>query len=100
MSLTEGLPQVLYEAQAAGLPIVATDVGGVGAALRRGELGLLVPPSDPEAAARGLERVRDDAALRVWLIRSGLEAVRHETLEAQLDRLAEFVRAAAVSRAR
>jgi glycosyltransferase involved in cell wall biosynthesis len=100
VSLTEGLPQVLYEAQAAGLPIVATDVGGVGAALRRGELGLLVPPSDPEAAARGLERVRDDAALRVWLIRSGLEAVRHETLEAQLDRLAEFVRAAAVSRAR
>jgi glycosyltransferase involved in cell wall biosynthesis len=94
VSLTEGLPQVLFEAQAAGTPIVATAVGGVGAALRNGELGLLVPPRDAHAAARALERLRDDDALRERLVRASLEAVRHETLDAQLDRLAEFVRAA------
>lgn len=46
VSLTEGLPQVLFEAQAAGLPIVATAVGGVASALRGGETGLLMPPED------------------------------------------------------
>src|SRR4029079_11002848 len=97
VSLTEGLPQVLFEAQAAGLPIVATDVGGVAAALRGGELGLLVPPRDAQAAAAALERVRDDTELRGRLIESGLRAVRDETLEAQLDRLGEFVRDAARS---
>lgn len=97
VSLTEGLPQVLYEAQAAGLPVVATDVGGVGAGLRGGELGLLIPPRDPDAAVRALESIRDDAVLRERLIRAGLEAVREETLEVQLDRLAEFVRAAAAT---
>jgi glycosyltransferase involved in cell wall biosynthesis len=95
VSLTEGLPQVLFEAQAAGLPIVATDVGGVGPALRRGELGLLIPPRAAAVAAQALERLRDDPELRRRLIEAGLDAVSNETLEAHLDRLAEFVRAAA-----
>jgi hypothetical protein len=42
-----------------------------------------------------VERLRDDAALRRRLVERGLEAVRGETLEAQLDRLADFVRDAA-----
>lgn len=44
VSLTEGLPQVLWEAQGSGVPVVATDVGGVRAALDDGAGGLLVPP--------------------------------------------------------
>ena len=51
VSLTEGLPQVLFEAAAAGLPIVATDVGGVAEALGS-ERGIVVPPGDAGAAAR------------------------------------------------
>ena len=43
VSLTEGLPQVLYEAMGSGLPIVATDVGGVSDALEGGQAGLVVP---------------------------------------------------------
>ena len=92
VSLTEGIPQVLYEAAAAGLPVVATAVGGVPAALRDGELGLLVPPRDAGALADELTRLAGDAALRERLIRAGLEAVRGETMEAQLDRVAEFLR--------
>jgi glycosyltransferase involved in cell wall biosynthesis len=92
VSLTEGVPQVLFEAQAAGLPIVATDVGGVSGALRRGEAGLLVPPSDPVAASAALERLRADEALRRRLVHAGLELVAGETVEAQLDRLEDFFR--------
>lgn len=94
VSLTEGLPQVIYEAQAAGLPIVATDVGGVSGSLDGGRTGLLVPPRDAPAAAAALERLRDDGALRARLIRDGLAAVAGETIETQLDRFAEFLRAA------
>lgn len=89
VSLTEGLPQVLFEAQAAGLPIVATDVGGVRAAL--GGAALLVPPRDAGAAVEALERLRADPALRSRLVSAGHEQVRGETIDAQLDRVAEFL---------
>jgi glycosyltransferase involved in cell wall biosynthesis len=59
-SLTEGTPMVLLEAMAAGVPIVATQVGGVPDVLQEGA-GLLVPPGDSEALARALGRVLRDA---------------------------------------
>jgi glycosyltransferase involved in cell wall biosynthesis len=93
VSLTEGVPQVLFEAAAAGLPVVATSVGGVADALRGGELGLLVAPRDANAAVEALLLLRDDAALREGLIRAGLRNARAETMEAQLDRIAAFLRA-------
>ena len=52
VSWTEGVPQVLLEAFAAGTPVVATAVGGVAEAV--GEAALLIPPGDPDAAARAL----------------------------------------------
>ena len=93
VSLTEGLPQVLAEAQAAGLPIVATDVGGVAKAVDGGRAALLVPPADAPAAVRALERLAGDEALRDRLVRAGHDLVLRETLEAQLDRVAAFIRA-------
>src|SRR5204862_3697467 len=95
VSLTEGLPQVLFEAQAAGIPIVATAVGGVGAALGDGAAGLLVPPSDAAAAARALERLRTDEGLRRELVTEGLRSVRDQTIDRQLDRIAAFLEEAA-----
>ena len=93
VSLTEGVPQVLFEAQAAGLPIVATDVGGVREALGGGSGGLLIPPRDRDGAVRALERLRDDEGLRGNLIRTGLEQVSEETTERQLERLKRFLEA-------
>jgi glycosyltransferase involved in cell wall biosynthesis len=94
VSFTEGLPQVLVEAQAAGLPIVATAVGGVSAALDGGRLGLLIPPADRDAGVRAVERLAAEPDLRERLITDGLANAERETLEAQLDRLAEFLGAA------
>ncbi len=58
-SRTEGMPAVLIEAGLTGLPVVASDVGGVGEIVRDGETGILVPPDDPEQMARGLRAVLD-----------------------------------------
>lgn len=93
VSFTEGLPQVLFEAQSLGLPIVATDVGGVSAALGGGSSGLLVPPADAQAAVDALERVRLDEQLRTRLVQAGLENAAGETLEAQGERVLAFLRA-------
>jgi glycosyltransferase involved in cell wall biosynthesis len=93
VSLTEGLPQVLVEAQAAGLPIVATDVGGVAGALDGGSGALLVLPRDARAAVDALTRLAQEPELRRRLIEAGLRRAARETMEAQLDRVAEFIRA-------
>ncbi|MBM3666206.1 MAG: glycosyltransferase [Actinobacteria bacterium] len=89
VSWTEGLPQVLYEAFAAGLPVAATDVGGIAAAA--GDAVLLVPPGDPEAMAASLARIGEDAALRERLVHRGLALVAERTIESETARVAEFL---------
>ena len=90
VSFTEGVPQILFESFAAGLPVVATAVGGVAETV--GEDALLVPPGDPAAAADALERIAADPELRARLVTGGLERVRAHTLEAECRRVAEFMR--------
>lgn len=60
----EGLPKVLIEAAACGLPIVTTDWPGCREVVRDGENGLLVPIRDPEKLADAIERLARDPELR------------------------------------
>lgn len=92
VSLTEGVPQVLTEALAAGTPIVATDVGGVADALEQGQAGLLVPPRDLAGLVGGILALVEDESLRGRLVRRGLEVARARTLEAEAARVARFIR--------
>jgi glycosyltransferase involved in cell wall biosynthesis len=89
VSWTEGVPQVLFEAFAAGLPVVATDVGGVAQAA--GEAALLIPPGDAPAAVAAVERLAADVELRRRLVAAGLRRVREHTLEAETARLVGFL---------
>ena len=60
-SRSEGTPMVLFEAMEAGVPIVATRVGGVPAVLRQGE-ALLIAPERPDAIAAALREIRAQPA--------------------------------------
>jgi glycosyltransferase involved in cell wall biosynthesis len=70
-SIAEGFPNAVIEAMAAGVPVVATNVGAVRDAVRDGETGLLVPSRDPRALAGALGRIVRDPALRTRLARAG-----------------------------
>jgi glycosyltransferase involved in cell wall biosynthesis len=60
----EGFPNVLLEAAAMRLPVVATRVAGCVDAVEDGTTGILVPPRDAAAVARGLQRYLRDPGLR------------------------------------
>jgi glycosyltransferase involved in cell wall biosynthesis len=91
VSWTEGVPQVLFEAFAARLPVVATDVGGVASAV--GDAALLVPAGNANEAARAIGRVLDDAVLRRRLIAAGVNRAHAHTRQSELQRLARWLEA-------
>ena len=70
-SRSEGLPVSILEAMAAGLPVVASSVGGVSEEVVDGVSGLLVPPGDASALARALGRLVEDRELRRGLGAAG-----------------------------
>jgi glycosyltransferase involved in cell wall biosynthesis len=75
-SRSEGAPISVLEAMAAGLPVVASAVGGVPEIVAHGATGLLVPPGDAAALAEALEQLLADPALRRRLGEAGRERVR------------------------
>jgi glycosyltransferase involved in cell wall biosynthesis len=89
VSWTEGVPQILFEAFAAGLPVVATAVGGIPEAA--GDSALLVPAGDADAAAVALARLAADCELRERLIGAGIARIRRHTVEAETQRVASFL---------
>ena len=61
-STSEGLPNSILEAMAAGKPVVATSVGAIPDAVVHGKTGLLIPPSAPDALAAALDELLGDPA--------------------------------------
>ena len=85
----DGLPNVVPEAMAHGLPVISSAAGGAAEAVRDGETGLLVDPADAEALASAVERLADDAPLRERLGKNGRAWVQENFLaEVNTRRLA------------
>ena len=76
-TLADCFPLVIQEAMAAGLPVIATDVGAIGEAVRHGETGLLIPPSDMNALCSTLKSVIGNADSRRRLGLKGREWAEH-----------------------
>jgi glycosyltransferase involved in cell wall biosynthesis len=70
-SFAEGLPVVLMEAMASGLPVIATQIAGVPELVVDGVSGLIVPPGDVAGLARAMDRLLADADLRAAMGQAG-----------------------------
>src|SRR5205809_1102298 len=98
-SRMEGLSQALLEAMALGLPVVASDAGGNRDLVTPGKTGVLVPPLDPAAWARAIDRVLSDGDLARRIAGAGRELVWREfTLERTAERTEAVYREARASR--
>jgi glycosyltransferase involved in cell wall biosynthesis len=73
---TEGMPHAVIEAIAVGLPVIASDVGGIGTVIRDGREGLLVAAGDAGALRDAIARVAHDRALGRRMSRSGIATAR------------------------
>jgi glycosyltransferase involved in cell wall biosynthesis len=83
----EGLPLSILEAMRAGLPVIATDVAGIGEAISEGETGYLIPRGDVELLRERLARLLGDARLRLDQGRAARARYeRHFTLDQFVDR--------------
>jgi glycosyltransferase involved in cell wall biosynthesis len=90
-SRTEGLSNVLLEAQAFRLPVVATRVGGNGEIIRDGVTGILVPPERPDLQAAGLEQMLEDRALARSMAEAGYQVISEEfSFETRMRRMEAF----------
>jgi len=76
-SNTEGWGMVAIEAATAGLPIIMTDVGCAGSAIKDGESGIIIPVGDTEALTASMRRVIHDAPLRTALHEGALIAIEN-----------------------
>jgi glycosyltransferase involved in cell wall biosynthesis len=90
----EGIPRVLMEAMASGVPVVASRVAGVPNLITHEVNGLLVDSPTVESLVAAVSRVVHDGALRRRLIAAGRETAREHTLEAQAARMMRALAAA------
>jgi len=92
-SLWEGMPNVVLEALAAGVPVVATRVEGVTEIIEDGRTGVLVMPRDVPALVTAVARLLDEPERAARLAEAGREHVAtHFTLEAMVARHEELYR--------
>jgi glycosyltransferase involved in cell wall biosynthesis len=90
-SLEEGFPRVLIQAMAAGLPVVAADVGGVAEVAGERTRELLVAPGDVEGFAARVVELLENPRLRAELAQEGAERVRRYDVPSVAPRFIEAV---------
>lgn len=85
-SFTEGMPNVILEAFAAGTPVVATAVGGTPELVEDGRSGFLVPPGDPQSLAEKItEALASEDQLRDMGMQGREHVLQNHSFDAQAD---------------
>lgn len=85
-ALAEGLGVITLKAQAAGVPVIASAVGGLTEAVADGESGLLVTPGEVAALAAAIAPLLDDSALRARYASAGRQRMRESfSIDAMVD---------------
>jgi glycosyltransferase involved in cell wall biosynthesis len=87
----EGIPRVLLEAMAAGVPVVTTRVAGIPSLITDGQNGVIVDQAAARPVAEAVTRLVTDATLRRRVIACAYETARAHTLEAQAARMMQVV---------
>ena len=85
-SKQEGLGTSILDAQTVGLPVVATNVGGIPEAVASGENGLLVPSGDPQKLAEAILKMVEDRSLRVRLGKNGKKSVKRFSIKTTIEK--------------
>jgi phosphatidylinositol alpha-1,6-mannosyltransferase len=88
----EGIPRVLMEAMAAGLPVITTNVAGIASLVQHEGNGLLLADAGAAGVADAVRRLLADAPLRQRLIEGGYRTARAHTLERQAADMMQIVR--------
>jgi glycosyltransferase involved in cell wall biosynthesis len=90
-SLREGLPNVILEAMAFGVPVVATNVAGMPSIIADGKTGLLVPVGSKEALANAIKVMLTETALRNRVAAEGRSLLEREfSFARRMDRMKEI----------
>jgi glycosyltransferase involved in cell wall biosynthesis len=89
-SFMEGLPTVVCEAMAAGLPVLCSDIRGNADLIKQGEGGLLLGPGDADGFAEAIRRLAGDAALRAAMGAVNAENVKRYDVGETLREMAEI----------
>ena len=91
----EAFGRVIVEAQACGVPVVATAVGGVVDIIEDGRTGIMVPPADPQAMAEAIIKVMNDKSLALKMAEEAYVKVREEyKVELMVERTLEVYKEA------
>ena len=90
-SLTDGTPNSVLEAMLLGIPVVATNTGGIPDVIDAGETGLLVEPDSPEALAEAMKKMVRSSTLRNQLASEAKYRVAREFSPARQRELLEML---------
>lgn len=85
--VAEGLPSVILEAMARGIPVVASDIGGIPDVVAHGSSGFLVPPKDPDRLAEAVGTLLSQPTLRQAFAHAALERVKQFDIRITVQRL-------------
>jgi glycosyltransferase involved in cell wall biosynthesis len=91
-SLAEGLGIVFIESQAAGVPVIGTDVGGIPDVIEDGVTGLLVPPKDSQAIVMAIAKIFNNHELHDRLMSQAKERLSRFDWDHIADQISKVYR--------